>query len=142
VAASELQLETRLALGLHAEVVPELEALVREHPLRETLIRLLMLALYRGGRQADALAVYQDARRALVGGLGLEPGHALQQLERAILRQDAALLEPGTRRRRGRRSHGLRRATRAAARSTSPTRWSAPARSTSSTSRAPSRTSS
>jgi DNA-binding SARP family transcriptional activator/class 3 adenylate cyclase len=95
VAASELQLETRLALGLHAEVVPELEALVREHPLRETLIRLLMLALYRGGRQADALAVYQDARRALVGGLGLEPGHALQQLERAILRQDAALLEPG-----------------------------------------------
>ena len=57
-----LRLEADLALGRAAEVVPELEALVREHPLREGLRELLILALYRAGRQADALAAYQDAR--------------------------------------------------------------------------------
>ena len=86
--------------------MPELEALVREHPLRESLARLLMLTLYRGGRQADALDVYQDARRGLVGELGLEPGPALQQLEQAILRHDAGLLRPEGERARPRRSSG------------------------------------
>ena len=60
--ALETRLEADLALGRHAEAMPEIEALVREHPLRESLRRLLMLALYRAGRQADALAAYQDAR--------------------------------------------------------------------------------
>ncbi len=91
LAAQELLLEARVALGLHVEAVPDLEALVRAHPLREHLRRLLMLALYRGGRQADALSAYQEARVALVDELGLEPSHALQQLERAILKQDDAL---------------------------------------------------
>jgi class 3 adenylate cyclase len=89
--ARELLLEARVELGAHVEAVPELERLVREQPLRESLRRLLMLALYRSGRQADALAAYQDARAALVDELGLEPGHALQGLEKAILRQDPAL---------------------------------------------------
>jgi DNA-binding SARP family transcriptional activator/class 3 adenylate cyclase len=89
--ALEQRLEADLALGRHAEAVPELEALVREHPLRESLRGLLMLALYRSGRQADALAAYQDARTALVDELGLDPGQALQRLEGAILRQDPSL---------------------------------------------------
>jgi len=89
--ALEQRLEADLALGRHAEVVPELEALVREHPLRETLRRLLMLALYRSGRQADALAAYQDARMTLVEEFGLDPGEALQRLEQEILRHDPAL---------------------------------------------------
>jgi class 3 adenylate cyclase/DNA-binding SARP family transcriptional activator len=92
--AREGRLKARLALGAHAQAVPELEALVREQPLRESLRRLLMLALYRSGRQADALAAYQDARVSLVDELGLEPGPALQQLEQAILRQDPALELP------------------------------------------------
>jgi DNA-binding SARP family transcriptional activator/class 3 adenylate cyclase len=91
VVALEQRLAADLALGRHAEAVPELETLVREHPLRESLRRLLMLALYRSGRQADALAAYQAARKELVDELGLEPGQALQQLEKAILVQDASL---------------------------------------------------
>src|SRR5262249_52105516 len=71
--ALEQRLEADLALGRHAQAVPELEALVREHPLRERFRRLLMLALYRSGRQSDALAAYQDARTALVEELGLDP---------------------------------------------------------------------
>ena len=71
--------------------MPELEALVREHPLREGLRELLILALYRAGRQADALAAYQDARAALVDELGLDPSQALQQLEKAILLHDPSL---------------------------------------------------
>jgi predicted ATPase/DNA-binding SARP family transcriptional activator len=86
-----LRVEADLALGLAAEVVPELEALVREHPLRERLRELLILALYRAGRQADALAAYQDARTALVDELGLDPGEGLQQLEKAILVHDPSL---------------------------------------------------
>jgi DNA-binding SARP family transcriptional activator len=86
-----LRLEADLALGRAAEVVPELEALVQEHPLRETLRELLILALYRAGRQADALAAYQDARAALVDELGLDPGEALQRLEKAILQHDRSL---------------------------------------------------
>jgi class 3 adenylate cyclase/DNA-binding SARP family transcriptional activator len=89
--ALEQRLEADLALGRHAEAVPELEALVREHPLRESLRRLLMLALYRSGRQADALGAYQDARRTLVDELGLEPSEVLQQLEKAILVHDPSL---------------------------------------------------
>ena len=82
--------------GSRRELVPELEGLVTEHPLRERLQGQLMLALYRSGRQADALAVYQKARRALADELGIEPSQPLQQLEQAILRQDPAL-ELGTR---------------------------------------------
>ncbi len=89
--ALEQRLEADLAVGRHAEAIPELETLVREHPHRETLRGLLMLALYRAGRQADALAVYQDARAALVDELGLDPSQALQQLEKAILLQDPSL---------------------------------------------------
>jgi DNA-binding SARP family transcriptional activator len=89
--ALEDRVEADLALGRHGELVGELEALVAEHPLRERLRGHLMLALYRSGRQADALQAYQETRRALVDELGIEPTQALQELERAILRQDAAL---------------------------------------------------
>ena len=88
LAAVEGRLEADLAVGSHAEVAGELEGLVGEYPLRERLWRLLMLALYRGGRQADALAAYQRARAVLAGELGLEPGRELQELERAVLRQE------------------------------------------------------
>jgi DNA-binding SARP family transcriptional activator len=83
-----------LATGKGGELVPELEALVAEHPLQERLRGQLMLALYRAGRQADALAVYRDTRQLLREELGLEPDKALQQLERAILTQDVALDPP------------------------------------------------
>ena len=89
--ALEQRLEADLALGRHAEAVPELEALVREHPLRESVRGLLILALYRASRQADALEVYKQTRVALVDELGLEPGQALQRLEKAILLQDPSL---------------------------------------------------
>jgi DNA-binding SARP family transcriptional activator len=95
LAAVELRIDADLALGRDDELVGELEALVGEHPLRERLRRYLMTALYRSGRQAEALDAYQDARRALVDGLGIDPSIALQELERAILRQDPALdVEP------------------------------------------------
>ena len=77
--------------GRRTTVVAELEGHVREHPLRESLRRQLMLALYRSGRQADALAAYRAARRALVEQCGIEPNLAMQRLERAILNQDPAL---------------------------------------------------
>jgi DNA-binding SARP family transcriptional activator len=89
--AVEDRIEADLALGRHAELVGELEAIVRAHPLRERPRGQLMLALYRAGRQAEALAAYQDARRALVEELGIDPGPALQRLERAILTQDESL---------------------------------------------------
>jgi DNA-binding SARP family transcriptional activator/tetratricopeptide (TPR) repeat protein len=91
VATLEDRFEADLAAGRHADVVGELELLVGRHPLRERLRGQLMLALYRAGRQADALAVFQETRRALVEELGIEPSRELQQLERAILRQDTAL---------------------------------------------------
>ncbi len=93
--ALEERIEADLALGRNAELVSELEALVREHPLRERLRAQLMLALHRSGRQAEALAAYQQARRTLADELGLEPGRNLQELEGAILRQDARLDLPG-----------------------------------------------
>jgi YVTN family beta-propeller protein len=95
--ALEDRIDADLATGEQARLVGELEALVREHPLRERLRGQLMLALYRSGRQADALQAYRDARRDLLDELGLEPGRALQELERAILTQDSAL-EPSSRR--------------------------------------------
>jgi DNA-binding SARP family transcriptional activator/tetratricopeptide (TPR) repeat protein len=94
LAAHELQVEARLALGAHAEVIGELEALIVEHPYRERLRGQLMLALYRCDRQAEALQAFQDARRALVEELGIEPGERLRELERAVLAQDPALALP------------------------------------------------
>jgi DNA-binding SARP family transcriptional activator len=91
LAAIELRIDADLALGRHGELVGELEALVREQPLRERLRGYLMTALYRSGRQAEALDAYQDARRTLADDLGIDPSAALQELERAILRQDPSL---------------------------------------------------
>ena len=88
---TEMRIEADLALGRHGELIGELESLVLENPLRERLRGQLMLALYRAGRQAEALEAYQSTRRTLVDGLGIEPSPALQELERTILRQDPAL---------------------------------------------------
>jgi DNA-binding SARP family transcriptional activator len=90
----EERAEAQLALGRHVALLPELERLVAENPLRERLRGQQMVALYRAGRQADALSAYQDARRALVEELGLEPGSALQALEKSILNHDPALDPP------------------------------------------------
>jgi DNA-binding SARP family transcriptional activator/pimeloyl-ACP methyl ester carboxylesterase len=92
--ALEARIAADLAAGRHADVVGELEALVREHPFRERLWGHLMVALYRGGRQADALAAYQRARNILTEELGLEPGGELKRLERAVLEHDASLEAP------------------------------------------------
>jgi predicted ATPase/DNA-binding SARP family transcriptional activator len=94
LAALEDRIEADLALGRHGQLVGELERLVAEQPFRERLREQLMLALYRSGRQADALAVYQRARRTLVDELGIEPGESVRQLERAILAHDPALNVP------------------------------------------------
>jgi DNA-binding SARP family transcriptional activator len=91
LAALELRIETDLALGRHRELVGELEVLVHEHPLREGPRAQLMLALYRSGRQAEALDFYREGRRLLVDELGLEPGVELQELEKAILGHDPEL---------------------------------------------------
>ena len=94
LAAEEDRIEAELELGRDAELVPELETLVAARPLRERLRRQLMLALYRTGRQADALEAYRDARRVLSGELGIEPTPELRELEAAILRQEPALARP------------------------------------------------
>jgi DNA-binding SARP family transcriptional activator len=91
LAVQERRLDADLEHGRSAELIPELERLIARHPLRERLRAQLMLALYRSGRQADALAAYQAARSLLVAELGIEPGTALQELERAMLRQDPTL---------------------------------------------------
>jgi DNA-binding SARP family transcriptional activator len=91
LSALERRIDNDLALGRHADLVAELEALVAEEPWRERLRAQLMLALYRCGRQADALEAYQATRRPLVEQLGLEPSPALRELQRAVLRQDPAL---------------------------------------------------
>ena len=97
LAAVEGRAEADLALGRHAEVTAELERLVAEHPLRERLWRLLVLALYRGERQADALAAYRRARAVLADELGLEPGEELRRLEQAVLRQEVPAAPPPAR---------------------------------------------
>jgi DNA-binding SARP family transcriptional activator len=87
-------IEAELALGEHASLVPELEALVREQPFRERTRGQLMLALYRSGRQADALDAFQQARHKLIEELGVEPSGSLRELEQAILRQDPSIAAP------------------------------------------------
>jgi DNA-binding SARP family transcriptional activator len=89
--ALEERIQAELELGRAGDLVGELEALVRENPLRERPRGQLMLALYRAGRQAEALQAYQEARRVLVDELGIEPTPALQQLHASILRQESAL---------------------------------------------------
>ena len=84
-------IEAQIRLGHHAEVVPELEALVREQPFRERPYGQLMLALYQSGRQSDALATYQHARQTLIDELGIEPGPGLRDLVGLILEQDASI---------------------------------------------------
>src|SRR5215472_10897328 len=92
--ALQWRIEAELAGGVSAPPVGELEALVREHPTREGLWALLMRALYRAGRQADALEAYRRARRALVEELGVEPGRQLRETERLVLAHDPSLDPP------------------------------------------------
>ena len=99
VMAREQLADWRLQRGGHAEALPDLQQLVAAEPLRERARALLMRALYRAGRQAEALDVYRAGRELLVDELGLEPGEPLRDLQAAILRQDPALADPSTRRR-------------------------------------------
>jgi predicted ATPase/DNA-binding SARP family transcriptional activator len=92
--ALELRYEAELGSGRHDAVVAELEGVTAEHPYRERFLQQRLLALYRCGRQAEALEVYRDARKVLADELGLEPSPALQELERAILQQDPSLAAP------------------------------------------------
>jgi DNA-binding SARP family transcriptional activator/ABC-type transport system substrate-binding protein len=117
--ALEERIKLDLELGRHADLTAELEPLVGEHRFREGFRSQLMLALYRSGRQAEALQAYQQARRTLVEDLGIEPGQPLRDLEQAILRQDASLDPPleAPPERSHRSSDG-----------TSPPAWSPPAR--------------
>jgi DNA-binding SARP family transcriptional activator len=94
LATLEERVQADLDDGRHAELVGELEGLVEEHPVRERLRGQYLLALYRSGRQAEALQAYQDGRRLLVEELGIEPSRELQQLHGAILRQEAGLNAP------------------------------------------------
>lgn len=89
--AHERCIEADLELGRSAELIPELDELVAAHPLRERLRGQLMLALYRSGRQADALATFQEARRVMADELGIEPGQPLKAIEQQILNQDPSL---------------------------------------------------
>ncbi|MFT4866623.1 MAG: DNA-binding SARP family transcriptional activator [Ilumatobacter sp.] len=95
VAAIELQLDIALADGRHAEVAPQLAQLTREHPLREELWARRVLALYRSGRQSEALRAFHDARESLAE-VGLEPGTELRELEQQIINQDSSLLPKAT----------------------------------------------
>src|SRR5829696_3233506 len=104
LSALEERIEADLAAGRSAELVAEVDALVAAHPLRERLRGQLMLALYRSGRQSEALQVYQEARRLLVDELGVEPSPALQRLERSILLQEVSLEPPGVVSRRSHKS--------------------------------------
>ena len=111
VAAVEERITADLSLGRHSAVVPELESLVRLHPLREGMRGQFMLALYRSGRQAEALTVYRHGRERLVDELGIDPGSELRSLQAAILRQDPALLDGLARHTdHGGSVHGARRA--------------------------------
>jgi predicted ATPase/DNA-binding SARP family transcriptional activator len=95
--AVEGRIEADIALGRHARVIGELERLVAQFPVRERLWRLLVLALYRDERQADALAAYRRARAMLAAELGLEPGEELRRLEQAVLRQEVPAAQPPSR---------------------------------------------
>jgi len=86
--------DAELACGRHREITPELEILTESEPLRERLCQQFMLALYRSGRQVDALNVYRRTRMALVDGLGIEPGRELQQLQHLILEHDSSIQAP------------------------------------------------
>jgi predicted ATPase/DNA-binding SARP family transcriptional activator len=102
VDALEEQFEVALALGEHRELTPPIRSALEDNPFRERLWGQLMLALYRSGRQADALETFQEARRVLAGELGLEPGPELRRLQEAILAHDPAIAAvPVDRRRRG-----------------------------------------
>ncbi|MEU6341679.1 MULTISPECIES: AfsR/SARP family transcriptional regulator [unclassified Streptomyces] len=92
IATVHYRVTLELRLGRHDEVIPELYELVERFPLRESLHRDLMLALYRSGRQADALGVFRRVRRTLAEELGIDPGPSLRTLAQAILRQDSALM--------------------------------------------------
>jgi DNA-binding SARP family transcriptional activator len=94
VSCQEELIEAELALGRHAEIVSDLEALVRKHPFRERPRAQLMLALYRSGRQAEALDAFQQARKTLVEELAVEPSTGLRELEQAILRQEESIRAP------------------------------------------------
>jgi DNA-binding SARP family transcriptional activator len=96
LAALEERIDADMALGRHDQLVPELELLVRDHPLRERLCGQRMLALYRAGRQADSLQAYRDTRRILIDQLAIEPGPELRELHQSILEQDPRL-DPGAR---------------------------------------------
>jgi peptide/nickel transport system substrate-binding protein len=109
LAALEDRIEADLALGRHEDVLPELESLVAAHPLRERLQGQLIVALYRCGRQADALEAYRAARRRFVDELGVEPGPELQALERKILEHDPSLQAPARSRRPATKPPGRRR---------------------------------
>ncbi|MEK6328623.1 MAG: BTAD domain-containing putative transcriptional regulator [Actinomycetota bacterium] len=89
--ANELEIEAELAAGQHPEVIGRLEALIAEHPAHERFHAQRMLALYRAGRQSEAIEAYREAHRTLVAELGVEPGPKLRELQDAILRQDPAL---------------------------------------------------
>jgi len=93
----EDRLDAELVCGRHREITPELEVLTATEPLRERLCQQFMLALYRSGRQADALRVYRRTREALVDSLGLEPGRDLQELQQRILDHDATIQAEGYR---------------------------------------------
>jgi WD40 repeat protein/DNA-binding SARP family transcriptional activator len=95
LSAIEDEIDANLALGRHPDLVGELQTLVAEHPLRDRLRAQYMLALYRSGRQAEALEAYREARRMLTEELGIDPAPELQRVERAILAQDPALEWPG-----------------------------------------------
>ena len=95
LACLEERIDQDLKAGRHTELTGELEGLVQQYPLRERLRALLILALYRCGRQAEALAAYQEARHALVDELGIEPGKPLRDLHQAVLNQDHVLDLPG-----------------------------------------------
>src|SRR5262249_8141261 len=94
LAAVEDRIDADLALGRQRRLVPELEVLVRSYPVRERFREQLMLALYRSGRQAEALEAFREARRAFVEELGIEPSRSLQAIERQILEQDPELDSP------------------------------------------------
>jgi DNA-binding SARP family transcriptional activator len=106
--ALEQRIDADLALGRHAQVIGELEALVRDHPMRERIRGQLMLALYRCGRQAEALETYRDGRRHMSDELGLEPGPELRELEARILTHSPELAAPAAPRRRGPRERDER----------------------------------